>query len=79
MALSLLSAVFFLVSALWQHVAAATCASLVGTVTDGRLQGSVGGVSAALAWLAFALAMVVFGGLLVLILSIRILDRLTDD
>ncbi|EME40054.1 hypothetical protein DOTSEDRAFT_116176, partial [Dothistroma septosporum NZE10] len=77
--LSLLSTVFFLVSALWQHISAATCASLVASVTEDRLQGSVGGVSAALCWMAFALAALLFAGVLVVILSLRLLDKLTDE
>ena len=64
LAASALAAVLALVSMMWQY----------RTVKSG-----VGTVSLALGWTGFALMALTAIGLLVMILSIRILDQLTDE
>ena len=74
-----LASIFLLASALWQHVAAAAASSLTAAISQGFLQGSIGPTATALVWLSFALMTISFAGTLVIILSISVLDRLTDD
>jgi hypothetical protein len=74
-----LATLFLLTSALWQHVAAATAASIISSSTQGYLSAHVGPAAATLIWLAWALLVLPGIGLLVLIWSIRLLDRLTDE
>ncbi|SMQ48935.1 unnamed protein product [Zymoseptoria tritici ST99CH_3D7] len=73
------ASLFLMTSALWQHVAAATAASIISTSTQGYLSGSVGPAAAVLVWLALAFTAVAGIGILVMILSIHLLDGLTDD
>lgn len=74
-----LAMVFLLVSALWQHVAAAATLSVARSVTHDQLNGSVGAAATALVWLTFGLSVLPFLGLLIMAWSIHILDRLTDS
>jgi hypothetical protein len=75
----LLSSIFMLTSSLWQHCAAAASASMISTVSKGDIRASVGPAAAALGWVAFMLVVIPFLGLLVMVISINILDALTDD
>lgn len=74
-----LSSLFHLVSALWQHVAAASAASIISSTTQGYVGASVGSIAVALAWLSGVLALLAFIGVMLTIASIRMLDHLTDD
>lgn len=78
-AICALAVLFTFVSALWQHTASATAATLLEHSTVSLVKGDVGSVGVALAWLVFGLWMVVFLGIFIMIRSIKILDRLTDD
>ena len=74
------ASLLLMVSALWQHVAAASVVAIVSTTAQGKgVVGDIGAASIALVWLSFALAMVAFQGMIVMILSIHLLDRLTDE
>ena len=74
-----MASLFMLTSALWQHVAAASAASMVSSTTAGYLFAHVGSTAMALAWIPFALVFTAFCGITVMIISIHLLDRLTDD
>ena len=74
-----MASLFSLAAALWQHVAAASAAYMVSTTSQGYLSGHVGATAMALAWIAFALVTAAFCGIVLMVLSIALLDRLTDD
>lgn len=74
-----LASLFMSTSALWQHVAAASAASMITSATQGYLTGHVGPAAAAMIWLASGLVVVSTIMLVVMILSIHLLDRLSDD
>ncbi|KAK5118783.1 hypothetical protein LTR85_007989 [Meristemomyces frigidus] len=74
-----MASLFFLTGAMWQHVAAASAASMVSTTTQGYLSGHIGPAAMALAWTSFLLVAIAFAGLTAMVLSIAILGRLTDD
>ena len=78
-AASFISAIFAMISALWQHTSAATAASMIELSHYGFVAAHVGSVATGLVWLGFFLQVIVAIGLLVMILSIIILDKLTDD
>lgn len=79
MALLFIASIFLLVSALWQHVAAVSAATNISTLSQRRLIVKVGAAAVALVWLSLAMVLVVAQGMLVMILSIHLLDRLTDE
>jgi hypothetical protein len=74
-----LASLFAFTSALWQHTAAATAATVLETSAVSLIKGGVGTVGTALAWLVFGIWIIAFIATLVMWLSILILDRLTDD
>lgn len=74
-----ISSVFVLVSVLWQHTASVAASSMVQNLANGSLKSGVGSSAMVLGWFGFGLLVVVTIGLLVMILSISILRRLTDE
>lgn len=77
LALSLAS-ILVLVSALWQHVATATAASLGGGLAYGTVIGGVGTVAMVLGWGGLMLVVMVTLGLVVMILSMQVLLDMED-
>jgi hypothetical protein len=75
------ASLLLMVSALWQHVAAAAVVALLSTTVQGKgvVVGEVGTAAIALVWVSFALAVVAFQGIVVMALSIRSLDRLEEE
>lgn len=76
--LSTLASILALLSMLWQHVASVTFVTNVENMTYLLAKGQVGAVGLSLGWLAVGAMVLGSTGLLVMILSIRMLDRLTD-
>lgn len=74
-----LGTLFTFTSALWQHTASATAATILETSAISIVKAGVGGTATALAWLTFSLWLSIFIGTAVMILSITLLDRLTDN
>jgi hypothetical protein len=78
-----MASLLLMISALWQHVAAASVVAIIATTGQGqRVVGDIGAASISLVWLSFALAILVFQGIIVMLLSINLLgrlDRLTDE
>lgn len=73
------STIFSGISVLWQHIAAVAVATSTTTLIGGAVKSHVGTASMVLAWAAtFLLAISTFGVLL-MIVSIALLDKLTDD
>jgi len=74
------ASLLLLVSALWQHVATASVVSLVSTtVQGGSVVGNIGTASVALVWLSFALTVVAFQGVVIMVISIYFLDKMIDE
>jgi hypothetical protein len=73
------ASVFILVSVLWQHTAAVAASTVAQDLGNGSVKSGVGTSAMILGWFGFALFVVVTLGLLVMILSIQLLDRLTDE
>jgi hypothetical protein len=71
--------ILLLIASLWQHVGAVGAAAIAEGIGYGNIQTRIGTASMAMAWLAFALTFTAALGLVVMILSIMVLDRLTDD
>jgi hypothetical protein len=67
------------VSALWQHVATASIVSTVSSMSQRKLVGHVGAVAAVLVWLSLTFVIIAFIATAIMIFSIRLLDRLTDE
>lgn len=74
-----MASLFALVSALWQHVAASAVAFAIETTTQAHLAATVGTTAMGLGWAAYALTSVVALGMVIMIASLHILDRLTDE
>ena len=79
LALIFISSIFVLVSVLWQHTASVAAATIVQDLGNGSVKSGVGTSAMVLGWFGFVLLIIVTIGLLVMILSIIILDRLTDE
>ena len=74
-----IASLFSLVSALWQHVAASAAAFVVDATTQGRLVAAAGTTAMALGWAVFALIAITMLMLIMMITSISLLDRLTNE
>ncbi|KAK3677219.1 hypothetical protein LTR78_002757 [Recurvomyces mirabilis] len=79
LAMIFISSIFVLVSVLWQHTASVAAAQIAQDFGNGSVRSGVGTSAMVLGWFAFGLLVVVTIGLLVMILSIRLLDKLTED
>ena len=74
-----MSAVFVLVSVLWQHTASVAASTIAQDMANGSVKSGVGASAMVLGWFGFGLLVVVTVGLLVMVLSIGLLSQLTDD
>ena len=79
LALIFISSIFVLVSVLWQHTASVAAATIAQDLGNGSVKSGVGTSAMVLGWFGFVLLIIVTIGLLVMIISIVVLDRLTDD
>jgi hypothetical protein len=74
-----LASLLLLVSALWQHVATASVVSTVSSMSQRELVGHVGATAAVLIWLPLTFVIVTFIATVIMIISVRLLDRLTEE
>ncbi|PGH01420.1 hypothetical protein GX51_05227 [Blastomyces parvus] len=79
LALIFISAVFILVSVLWQHTASVAASTIAQDLGNGVVRSGVGTSAMVLGWFSFAFLVIVTIGLLAMILSISMLMSLTDD
>ncbi|KAJ6095280.1 hypothetical protein N7486_006026 [Penicillium sp. IBT 16267x] len=70
---------FSFISVLWQHINSSSTASMAETLTYGAVSGHVGTAAMVLGWFAVGLIGVVAIGLLIMILSISLITRLSDE
>lgn len=64
------------VGTLWQHIAAVSAATMVERGSYQNIKAAVGTIAMVLGWLGVSILLAVAVGLLVLILSLKALDRL---
>jgi competence protein ComGC len=76
---SFVASVLLLMSSLWQHVGSVGAAAMAETVYQGNVHAAIGTQAVSMAWAGFTLVTIATIGLLVMILSIIVLDRLTDN
>ncbi|EAL92674.1 conserved hypothetical protein [Aspergillus fumigatus Af293] len=79
LALNFVASVFVLVSVLWQHTASVAATTIAQDMGNGSVKSGVGTSAMVLGWFGFVLLVVVTIGLLVMILSIKLLKQLTDE
>ncbi|KAJ5725911.1 uncharacterized protein N7483_007268 [Penicillium malachiteum] len=79
LALIFVSSIFVLVSVLWQHTASVAASTIAQDMGNGSVKSGVGTSAMVLGWFGFVLLVVVTIGLLVMILSIRLIKKLTDE
>lgn len=78
MALVFSASIFILVSVLWQHTASVAGAQIAQDLGNGSVRSGVGVSAMVLGWFAFALLILVTIGLLIMVLSARLLHDLVD-
>ncbi|KAL8973337.1 MAG: hypothetical protein Q9183_000030 [Haloplaca sp. 2 TL-2023] len=79
LALIFIASIFVLVSVLWQHTASVGASTIAQDLGNGSVRSGVGTTAMILGWFGFALFILVTIGLLLMILSISMLNQLTDD
>lgn len=79
LALIFIASVFVLVSVLWQHTASVAASTIAQDMGNGSVKSGVGTSAMVLGWFGFGLMVVVTIGLLVMILSIKLIRQLTDE
>lgn len=78
LALIFISSIFVLVSVLWQHTASVAASVIAQDFGNGSIKSGVGTSAMILGWFGFSLLIIVTIGLLVMLLSMSVLDKLTD-
>ncbi|KAI9676905.1 MAG: hypothetical protein M1817_006744 [Caeruleum heppii] len=79
LAIIFVASIFVLVSVLWQHTASVAAATIAQDLGNGSVRSGVGTTAMILGWFGFALLIIVTIGLLVMILSMHLMERLTDS
>ncbi|KZF21831.1 membrane fusion mating protein FIG1 [Xylona heveae TC161] len=79
LALIFIASIFVLVSVLWQHTASVAAATIAQDLGNGSVKSGVGTSAMILGWFGFALFIITTVGLLVMILSIHIVEQITDE
>jgi hypothetical protein len=75
LAIIFIASIFVLVSVLWQHTASVAASIIAQDLGNGSVLSGVGASAMVLGWFSFALLIIVTIGLLVMILSIRVLSE----
>ena len=78
LALIFIASIFVLVSVLWQHTASVAASIIAQDFGNGSVLSGIGSSAMAMGWFSFTLLIIVTIGLLVMILSIRVLSQLAD-
>jgi hypothetical protein len=79
LACSFVAAMLFLIASIWQHVGAVGAAAIADITGYGNIRTAIGTNAMIMVWASFIVCTVVAIGLTQLLLSIQLLDRLTDD
>jgi hypothetical protein len=74
------ASLLLMISALWQHVAAASVVAIISnTAQRNNVVGHVGAGSVALVWLSFASTAIAFQSLMITVVTVFDFHRLTDE
>jgi len=76
LAIIFVASIFVLVSVLWQHTASVAASVIAEDFGNGSVMSGIGTSAMVLGWFSFALLIIVTIGLLVMILSIRVLSQM---
>lgn len=76
LAIIFISSIFVLVSVLWQHTASVAASVIAQDFGNGVVKSGVGSSAMVMGWFSFTLLIIVTIGLLVMILSIRVLSSM---
>jgi hypothetical protein len=76
LAIIFIASIFILVSVLWQHTASVAASVIAQDFGNGSVRSGVGTSAMVLGWFSFTLLIIVTIGLLVMILSIKVLSSL---
>jgi hypothetical protein len=76
LAIIFIASIFVLVSVLWQHTASVAASIIEQDFANGSVSSGVGSSAMVLGWFSFTLLIIVTIGLLVMILSIRVLAQM---
>ncbi|KAI9147796.1 hypothetical protein HJFPF1_12827 [Paramyrothecium foliicola] len=76
LAIIFIASIFVLVSVLWQHTASVAASIIAQDFGNGSVRSGVGSSAMVLGWFSFTLLIIVTIGLLVMILSIKVLSQL---
>ncbi|KAG6040346.1 hypothetical protein E4U41_000852 [Claviceps citrina] len=79
LAIIFIASIFVLVSVLWQHTASVAASIIAQDFGNGSVKSGVGSSAMWLGWVSFTLLIVVTIGLLIMILSIRVLGEMLRD
>lgn len=79
LAATTLASLLALVSMMWQHAASVAAATTAQDLAYGAVNSKVGAATMALGWLGLAFLVISALGILVMVMSISLLDRVTDD
>ncbi len=75
LAIVFISAIFVLVSVLWQHTASVAASIIAKDLGNGSIKSGVGSSAMIMGWFGFSLLIIVTIGLLIMILSIQVLSE----
>lgn len=78
LAIIFIASIFVLVSVLWQHTASVAASIIAQDFGNGSVLSGVGTSAMVMGWFSFTLLIIVTIGLLVMILSIRVLASIMD-
>jgi hypothetical protein len=76
LAIIFIASIFILVSVLWQHTASVAASTIAQDFGNGSVKSGVGTSAMVMGWFSFTLFIIVTIGLLVMILSIRVLSQM---
>ncbi|CAF9917678.1 MAG: hypothetical protein GOMPHAMPRED_001348 [Gomphillus americanus] len=79
LALIFVASIFVLVSVLWQHTASVAASTIAADLGNGSVQSGVGTSAMVLGWFSFVLFIIVSIALLVMIISIKVLETVTEE
>lgn len=79
LAIIFIASIFVLVSVLWQHTASVAASIIAQDLANGSVSSGVGTAAIVLGWFGFSLLIIVTIGLLVMILSMRVMQELAED
>ncbi|KAF5136806.1 hypothetical protein MHUMG1_03299 [Metarhizium humberi] len=79
LAIIFIASIFVLVSVLWQHTASVAASVIAQDFGNGSVKSGVGTSAMVMGWFSFTLLIIVTIGLLVMILSMRVLKQMMRD